>query len=87
MNIIQDIINKGILKFPEKKEAMAIDKDQFPLVASINIATTNLRELLNAKKARRFSPSANIRKEIMKKKFSKGNDVFPKRDMFFQGVG
>ena len=29
-NIIQDKINKGILKFPEKKEAMVVDEDSFP---------------------------------------------------------
>ena len=77
-NIIQDRINKGILKFLEKKEVMVIGKDPFPPIASINIDATDLRALLNAKKAGRFSPSARIRKEIKKKKFSKGNDVFPK---------
>ena len=34
-NIIQDWINKGILKFLEKKEVMVIDEDLVPLVASI----------------------------------------------------
>ena len=33
MDIIQDRINKGILKFLEKKEAMVIDEDSFPSVA------------------------------------------------------
>ena len=32
-NVIQDMINKGILKFPDKKDAMAIDEDPFPPVA------------------------------------------------------
>ena len=50
MNIIQDRINKGILKFPKKKEVIVIDEDPFPPVASVNIATTNLRATLNAKK-------------------------------------
>ena len=50
------MINKGILKLFEKKEAMVIDKDRFPLVALINIAATDLRALLNAKKGERFSP-------------------------------
>ena len=30
---MQDRINKGILKFPEKKKAMVVDEDPFPLVA------------------------------------------------------
>ena len=33
MNIIQDRINKGILKFLEKKKAIVIDEDPFLLVA------------------------------------------------------
>ena len=47
-NIIQDKINKGILKFPEKKEAMVIDEDSFPPVVSINIVATDLRAMLSA---------------------------------------
>ena len=62
MNIIQDKINEGILKFLEKNEAMLIDEDPFPPVASINIVATNLRAVLNAKNAGRFSPNAKIRK-------------------------
>ena len=38
-NIIQDRINKGILKFLEKNEAMVVDENPFPLVASVNKAT------------------------------------------------
>ena len=34
--LIQDIINKGILKFLDKKEAMAIDENPSLPVASIN---------------------------------------------------
>ena len=60
-NIVQDNINKGILKFLGKKKVMVIDKDPFPLVASINIVV-DFRGMLNAKKAGRFSPSALIRK-------------------------
>ena len=56
------MINKGILKFPEKKEVMVIDEDPFPLVASVNIAATDLRAMLNAKKDERFSPNAGIKK-------------------------
>ena len=51
-NIIQDRINKGILKFPEKEKAMVIDKDLFPPVASFNIAATDLRVVLHAKDER-----------------------------------
>ena len=45
-NVIHDRINKGILKFPDKKKAMAIDEDPFPPVASIKIANLDLRALL-----------------------------------------
>ena len=31
------MISKGILKFLEKKEAMVVDEDPFPPVASVNI--------------------------------------------------
>ena len=41
---------------------MVIDEDPFPPVATINIAATDLRAMLNAKKAVRFSPSVRIRK-------------------------
>ena len=61
-NIFQDNINKGILKFLEKKEAMVIDEDPFPPMASTNIAATNLRVVLNVKKDERFYPNARIRK-------------------------
>ena len=56
--------------FLEKKEAMVvIDEDPFPPVASINIAATNLRALMNAKKAEGFSPSARIRKIWIPKQY------------------
>ena len=45
-NIIHDKINKGILKFLDKKEAMEIDEDPFPLVASINTTSFDLRALI-----------------------------------------
>lgn len=48
------MINKGILKFLEKKEVMVINEDPFQMVASINIVVaTDLRTALNAKKVRR----------------------------------
>ena len=55
-NVIQDKINKGILKFPDKKEAMAINEDPFPLVASINIVIVDLRALIESKKVGKLSP-------------------------------
>ena len=54
--------NEVMVKPPRGKEAMMIDEDPFPLVASINIAATNSRAILNAKKAERFSPSVKVRK-------------------------
>ena len=50
-NVIQDRINKRILKFPDKKEVMAIDKNHFPPVASIEIASLDQRALIESKKA------------------------------------
>ena len=50
------------MKFPEKQEAMAIDEYSFPPVVLVNIATTDLREVLNEKKDERFSPNGKIRK-------------------------
>ena len=55
-NVIQERINKGILKFPDKKEVMAIDEDHFPPVALINTANFNRRALIEFKKARKLSP-------------------------------
>ena len=49
------MINKGILKFPEKKKVMAINEDPFPPVASINTASFNLRALIESKE-RKLSP-------------------------------
>ena len=53
--VIHDRINKGILKFPNKKEAMEIDKDPFLLVASVNTASFVLRALIKSKKAGKLS--------------------------------
>ena len=54
-NVIQDRIKEGILKFPDKKEIMAIDKDLFPLVASVNTTSCDLRALIESKKAGKLS--------------------------------
>ena len=56
------MINKGILKFLEKNEAMLIDEDPFPSVALVNIVATDVRAMLNGKKDERFSPNARIKK-------------------------
>ena len=54
-NVMQDKINKGILKFPEKKKTMAIDEDPFPLVALVNTTSFYLRSLIESKKAGKIS--------------------------------
>ena len=46
-----------------------IDEDPFPPATSINIAATNSRAMLNAKKARRFSPSTKVRKVWIPKQY------------------
>ena len=48
---------------------MVIDEDPFPPATSINIATTDSRAMLNAKKAGRFSPSAKVRKVWIPKQY------------------
>ena len=50
------MIDKGILKFPDKKEAMEIDEDPFPPVSSINTASFDLRALIESQKAGKLSP-------------------------------
>ena len=50
------MINKGILKFLDKTEAMAIDEDPFPPVASINTVRINLKVLIESKKVGKPSP-------------------------------
>ena len=45
-NVIHNKINKGILKFPDKKEVIAIDEDPFPPMASINTTSFDLRALI-----------------------------------------
>ena len=54
-NVIQDRINKGILKFPYKKKAMEIDGDLFPPVALVNTDSFDLRALIESKKAGKLS--------------------------------
>ena len=63
------MINKGILKYLEKKEVMVIDEDPFPPMASINILAVDLRAMLSAKKNGTFSPSVRIRKAWITKQY------------------
>ena len=39
-----------------------VDEDPFPPLASVNIAATDLRAILDEKNDERFSPNARIRK-------------------------
>ena len=55
-NVIQDMINKGILKFPNKKEVLEINEDLFPLLASINNTSFDLRAWIKSKKVGKVSP-------------------------------
>ena len=63
------MINKGFLKFLEKKEAMVVDEDPFPPMASINIAATDLRSILNEKEDEKFSSNVKIRKVLIPKQY------------------
>ena len=54
-NVIVDKIDKGILKFLDKKETMAIDEDLFPSVASVNTTSFYLRALIESKKEGKLS--------------------------------
>ena len=62
------MINKGKLKFLEKQEAMVVDEDPFPPVASINIAAMDLR-VLNEKEDEKFYPNVKIRKVWVSKQY------------------
>ena len=67
--IIQDKINKGILKYPKKNEAMVVDEDSFLSLASVNIASTDLKATLNEKEDEKFSPNVKIRKVWVLKQY------------------
>ena len=61
---------KEVMVKPHKeKEAMVIDEDPFPPVASINIATIDSSTMPNAKNAGRFSPSVGKRKVCILKQY------------------
>ena len=61
--------NKVMVKPLSGKEAMMIDEDPFPPETSINIAATNSRVMLNAKKTKRFSLTARVRKVWIPKQY------------------
>ncbi|XP_075483579.1 uncharacterized protein LOC142523731 [Primulina tabacum] len=67
-NILQERINKGILKFPEKNETMIVDEDPFPPVANVNVSNTDLRFLINEKR-RSGGEDRSIRPRFTLKKF------------------
>ena len=67
--IIHDKINKGILKFLEKNEAMVVDEDPFPPVALVNINSTDMRAFLNESEDEKFSPNVKIRKVWIPKEY------------------
>ena len=49
-NVVQDRINKGVLKFPERKDSMLIKEDPFPPMAIVNTIDADLRTILDLKK-------------------------------------
>ena len=49
------MINKGILKFPDKKKAMEIDGHPFLPVPLINTVSFDLRALIESKKEGKIS--------------------------------
>lgn len=61
--MVQDRINKGILKFPKKKEAIVVDEDPFPLVSIINTSDAmNLKKLFITEKAKEQTPILKVTK-------------------------
>ncbi|KZV57405.1 hypothetical protein F511_35155 [Dorcoceras hygrometricum] len=60
-NVMQERINKGVLKFPEKQDSMTIHEDPFPPVASINMNTKYLREFLNDRHERPVMNEKRVR--------------------------
>ena len=78
MNIIQDRINKGILKFLVKNEVIVIDEDPFLTMAPVNIAATDLRAVLNVKKNERFSIDVRVRKVWIPKQYLVHKDELAK---------
>ena len=48
--MVQDRINRGVLKFSERKDAMLIEEDLFPPVAISNTIDADFRTFLDLKK-------------------------------------
>ena len=63
-NVVQDMINKGVLKFLEKKEIILVDEDPFPPMATVNTPTFNLHSLINHKWRIREEIQIEVLKEI-----------------------
>ena len=63
-NMVQDRINKEVLKFPEKKETMFVDKYPFPPMATVNTTTFDLRSLINHKWRMQEKIQIEVLKEI-----------------------
>ena len=57
------------MKFLEKKKAIVVDDDPFPLVASFNIAATDMRSVLNEKEDEKFYLNVKIRKVRIPKQY------------------
>ena len=62
--MVQDRINKGVLKFPEKKKTILVDEDPFPPVATVNTTTFDLRSLINHKRRMQEEIQIEVLKEI-----------------------
>ena len=62
---------KITINFLGEKEVIVklTNEDPFPIATSINIAATNSRAMLNAKKAGRLSPSVRVRKVWIPKQY------------------
>lgn len=79
------MINKGLLKSLEKREAMVIDDDQFPLVSSFNtvvvvVVVVDLRAFLHTKNSRRLPPSLK-KKCILKQQLIHVDDMVGKKSV------
>ena len=48
--MVQKRINRGVLKFSERKDAMLIEEDPFPPIATVNTIDADLRTFLDLKK-------------------------------------
>ena len=64
------------MKFPVKNEAIVVNEDPFSPVASVNIAATDLRAILNEKENEKFSPNVKIRKVWIPKQYLVYKDEF-----------